>query len=613
MSPKPKSMSSKQNKASQSNRDTSKSSSKSQRKQAHTRSEIENALAGQTSRARTKRKQRSDSLKDIDLSTPPRRQQVIGGKLGGVSNRAKFGIFSRYNDISVVNWAAGVVIILLISAAFFWPQSNNATQEVAGSGVTLSPEIGETDLSKQEQADFLESENSASGFSRDDDIQRASDFRAQDALELQIRSLITQAELQIKKGHYTQPENANANQTYRSILALDPRNIKAKEGIQYIIDRFSKSGFTALRQNNLSVAQSALKKLLLINQQADEAKKLTIAISEWKVKDRIDGLVKKGNSALAKGDLILPANRNALHFYRQVLIEDGDHRAATEGVQNIADTFIQQANDAVLEGQYEAASAHLATVSIIDPENSSIALVEAMIARAKPLAEQAREAQLQAELQAQLDQVREEELRKSQEASNSENAISSTQTSNTSPTGTAQNTKTPKQQTAEQETFDRQYLKQGLEAYYQGEYDTSAALLQPLADKGIARAQFRLAYMHYLGRGFKRDRTIADKMIRAALPAIQRFADDGRAWAQSDLGSLYEDGLVLPKNYTDAVYWYRSAAEQGYPGAQTNLGIMYARGQGVTTNRKTAIEWFQRAANQGDSVAKRNLEAMGVN
>ena len=71
--------------------------------------------------------------------------------------------------------------------------------------------------------------------------------------------------------------------------------------------------------------------------------------------------------------------------------------------------------------------------------------------------------------------------------------------------------------------------------------------------------------MYYLGRGYHRDRREADRVIRAALPAIQIFSEQGRAWAQSDLGSLYEDGLVLPRDYAEAVYWYRSAAEQGYP------------------------------------------------
>ena len=115
------------------------------------------------------------------------------------------------------------------------------------------------------------------------------------------------------------------------------------------------------------------------------------------------------------------------------------------------------------------------------------------------------------------------------------------------------------------------------------DYASAAALLKPLADKGISRAQFRIAYMHFLGRGFPENRNEADRIIRAALPAIQAFAAEGRAWAQSDLGSLYEDGLVLPRDYKEAFFWYRASAEQGYAGAQTNLGILYARGLGVSS------------------------------
>ncbi len=572
--------------------------SKSTTSKARSRSEIEDALTGRTKRI--KPKARPAPANELGLDVPPRRQQVIGGKLSGVSNRSKFGIFSRYSDVSIVNWVAGA-IVLLILAAFFWPQQNDSTKEVAGAALSLAPQLGETDLSREEQVDFIESETNADGFSRDNDLERASEYREQDAIDLQVRALLQEAELQIQQGYLTQPEKNNAVDTYRAVLALKPNNVAAKQGLDSIVSQFSASGYDALKQNNVRVAQSALQKLIALDANSDESKDLKIAIDQWKANKAIQDLLAQADQALASGDLILPASRNALALYRQVLDLDENNQAAIDGVQSVADNFVQQANDAVLNGQYEAASAHLATVSIIDPENSSIALVEAMIARAKPLAEQALAAQ-------------EAQDRQNQSTSNEAPSSTTNNVTQTSPTNaTTPNTRTPAAVTSEQETFDRQYLKQGLEAYYAGDYETSAALLQPLADKGIARAQFRLAYMHYLGRGFRRDRAVADQMIRAALPAIQRFADDGRAWAQSDLGSLYEDGLVLPRNYTDAVYWYRSAAEQGYPGAQTNLGIMYARGRGVTASRRTAIDWFRRAAEQGDSVAQRNLEALGAN
>jgi len=612
-------------------------------KAAPSRSEIENALSGKT--PRSKKRAVSPASTTLDLNVPPRRQQVIGGKLTGVSNRPKFGIFSRYSDIGIMNWVACGIVILIL-AAFFWPQENNSTQEVIGSGVSLTPQLGETDLSEDEQNEFLETETTANplSFSRDDDIGRAGDYRKQDAEDLEIRTLLEKAATELENGNYTQPLNSNAADTYKEVLAINPKNIKAKHGLDAIVTRFLTSGYNALDKDNRAAAESSLSNLGLIEQNSDEYLELETALKAWETKRRIAILLDSAKTAFDKQALILPAKRNALYYYQQVLILDPGNKEAKGGVQNVADTYVQQASDAVLTGQYEAAYAHLATVSIIDPNHSSIPLVEAMITRAKPLAEKALAAQ-QEELAAQQEQLEAEQqeaarkleeldaqaqtnsaddarqvadtdtpetdLNPTTEAGNSSEIASAPDTETTSENNTT-DTRTPREQTSEQQAFDRQYLKQGLEAYYKGEYDTAAALLQPLADKGISRAQFRLAYMHYLGRGFKRNRTVADLIIRAALPAIQRFAEDGRAWAQSDLGSLYEDGLVLPRNYTDAVYWYRSAAEQGYPGAQTNLGIMYARGRGVTASRRSAIEWFQRAAKQGDSVAQRNLETMGV-
>jgi len=564
--------------------DSNRTSTKARAKE-RSRSEIEKALSGRT--ARKPAKSRPAPPSTIDLNVPPRRQQVIGGDLTGVTKHPRSGVLSRYSGIRTMGWVVSAVALMIL-AAFFWPQDNKPTQEIVGAGVILSPQIGETDLSEDEQLDFLENEGDAGAlsFNRGDDNSRAEVFRKQDAQDLKIRSLLDKANAEINNGQYTQPADANATSTYRSILAINPKNIEAKQGLEYITTRFLTSGYSALEQDNPAIAESALSKLDILKRGSDEYLELKAALESWKLQRRISTLLANAQSAYSKRALILPAKANALYFYKQVLLLDGSNQIAASGVQKIADSYIQLANDAVLTAQFDTASAHLATVAIIDATHSSIPLIEAMIARAKPLAELASGTQ-QSESQEQ----------------NSERLESSPD----------QDTSTPPLQTSEQEAFDIQYLKQGLEAYNGEDYETAAALLQPLADKGIARAQFRLAYMHFLGRGFVRNRQIAESIIRDALPAIQKFADEGRPWAQSDLGNLYEDGLVLSRRYVDAVSWYRAAANQGYPRAQTNLGAMYTRGLGVEADRGIAIEWFQLAAAQGDEVAQLNLDEMGAN
>ncbi|MDG1340027.1 MAG: tetratricopeptide repeat protein, partial [Paracoccaceae bacterium] len=59
--------------------------------------------------------------------------------------------------------------------------------------------------------------------------------------------------------------------------------------------------------------------------------------------------------------------------------------------------------------------------------------------------------------------------------------------------------------------------------------------------------------------------------------------------------------------YTEAVNWYRKAAEQGLAEAQSNLGIMYRNGQGVPQDYTEAVSWYRKAAEQGNALAQTNL------
>ena len=94
---------------------------------------------------------------------------------------------------------------------------------------------------------------------------------------------------------------------------------------------------------------------------------------------------------------------------------------------------------------------------------------------------------------------------------------------------------------------------EGLAAYKRGDYATAPRELQPLAEQGVAEAQYYLGLMYDLGRG-------------------------------------------VPQDYAEAVKWYRKAAEQGYAGGQYHLGLMYRKGRGVPQDRVQAHLWLSLAA-----------------
>jgi TPR repeat protein len=92
-----------------------------------------------------------------------------------------------------------------------------------------------------------------------------------------------------------------------------------------------------------------------------------------------------------------------------------------------------------------------------------------------------------------------------------------------------------------------------------------------------------------------------------ALPPLQKGADAGDAVAMNSLGYLYEKGLGVAQNYSQARQWFQKAAKAGNATAMANLGMLYRDGSGAAGDYDKAREWFQKAADAGNTVAMNNL------
>src|SRR5579864_3106357 len=98
----------------------------------------------------------------------------------------------------------------------------------------------------------------------------------------------------------------------------------------------------------------------------------------------------------------------------------------------------------------------------------------------------------------------------------------------------------------------------GLDAYKKGDYTTAAKEWRPLAEQGVAAAQF-------------------------------------------NLGLLYLDGHGVPQDPAEAAKWFTKSAEQDYTQAQHNLGAMYGAGQGVKRDYVQAYKWLNICAAKGNA------------
>ena len=127
--------------------------------------------------------------------------------------------------------------------------------------------------------------------------------------------------------------------------------------------------------------------------------------------------------------------------------------------------------------------------------------------------------------------------------------------------------------------------------------------MKALADKGDAYAQNNLGFMYDNGRGVPENDAEAVKWFKKA-------AAQGRADAQYNLGVMYDNGSGVPENDAEAVKWYRKAADQGLAAAQSNLGYMYYSGDGVPENNIRAYLWWSMAKTQGHANAAIGIEEL---
>ena len=84
-------------------------------------------------------------------------------------------------------------------------------------------------------------------------------------------------------------------------------------------------------------------------------------------------------------------------------------------------------------------------------------------------------------------------------------------------------------------------------------------------------------------------------------------ANAGNANAQNELAVCYVRGKGVNQSYTEAVNWFRKAAEQGLAEAQYSLWYCYYSGIGVNQDYVEAMKWLRKAAKQGNAEAQNSL------
>src|SRR5690242_6447120 len=117
--------------------------------------------------------------------------------------------------------------------------------------------------------------------------------------------------------------------------------------------------------------------------------------------------------------------------------------------------------------------------------------------------------------------------------------------------------------------------------------------VRKLAESGSLDAQFAMGGFYENGQGG------APRNYQEAMRWYRRAAEKGHAPSMVNLGYMYGHGEGVPPDLAEMRRWYSQAADRNYPEAQADLGYLYAHGQGVPQDFAEAARWYRRAADQG--------------
>lgn len=171
-------------------------------------------------------------------------------------------------------------------------------------------------------------------------------------------------------------------------------------------------------------------------------------------------------------------------------------------------------------------------------------------------------------------------------------------------------TKVTTKQNIQKESDAKLLYEQACDLYYgtNGKLmnrEKAISLYKQSADMGYSVAQYELGRLYIIASDNNEKIHITKE---EALDYLKKSAKQKNPRALFALYVIYNEGKIVPQDYSIAVYWLRSGADLEDPLCIFCLGLTYQMGEGVEINYKKAFDLFKKAANLNHLAA---YEAIG--
>ena len=182
------------------------------------------------------------------------------------------------------------------------------------------------------------------------------------------------ADKYLKQNRLTYPKSSSALSYYTKVLALDPENQHATEGVNQIVAKLSDIMNKQIKSGQIRDAEKIFNRIEAIDPNADALKQAEshfAAIS--KKRKAISKLVAAADHDFIRGNLI--GSDSAYSKYREVLKMNRNNKQAMSGLKHIYDYFLAKYNQYVNETHFDKAESVLTELKKIDYSNKQLAIL----------------------------------------------------------------------------------------------------------------------------------------------------------------------------------------------------------------------------------------------
>jgi len=179
----------------------------------------------------------------------------------------------------------------------------------------------------------------------------------------------------LKQNRLTFPKSSSALFYYTKVLALDPENQHATEGVNQVVAKMSDIMKSQIKSGHYSDAEKTFNRIEAIDPNAESLKEAEGHFAAANKKRKAVGrLVAEADHDFVRGNLI--GSNSAYSKYREALKMSRNNKQAMSGLKHIYDYFLAKYNQYLNATQFDKAENVLDELKKIDYSNKQLAVLK---------------------------------------------------------------------------------------------------------------------------------------------------------------------------------------------------------------------------------------------